>query len=244
MVLTLTEYIEKMYRMGRTTNMILYGEPRIGKSVYCIKVLKQLYPAKGEWKKHVVFRPQQFIAYMNQRLMTGTKSKGVVWDDAGLWLFALDWNDPRVKAVMKLMQVSGVATAWLAMTTPAVSMIIKKALNIEGILVGKVMKQSGKSDTQRTVKIYKNSIAAWGKRYVKQIMEDSYNVMLDNEDYNYYFPMRQQYLQEALTMLSNAYGIELGTINAVVALAEKKAQEKAEALKGTVKKAIDGVLTP
>ena len=224
-MLALTEYIEKMYRMGRTTNMVLYGEPRIGKSVYCIKVLKQLYPDKNEWKNHIVFRPQQFIEYMNQR------SKGLVWDDAGLWLFALDWNDPRVKAVMKLLQVSGVATAWLAMTTPAVSMIIKKALNIEGILVGKVMKQSGKSDTQRTVKIYKNSIAAWGKRYVKQIMEDSYNVMLDNEDYNYYFPMRQEYLQEALNMLSNAYGIQLQTVNDVLALAEKRAQEKAEQVK-------------
>lgn len=230
-MLALTEYIEKMYRMGRTTNMVLYGEPRIGKSVYCIKVLKQLYPDKNEWKNHIVFRPQQFIEYMNQRLMTGSKSKGLVWDDAGLWLFALDWNDPRVKAVMKLLQVSGVATAWLAMTTPAVSMIIKKALNIEGILVGKVMKQSGKSDTQRTVKIYKNSIAAWGKRYVKQIMEDSYNVMLDNEDYNYYFPMRQEYLQEALNMLSNAYGIQLQTVNDVLALAEKRAQEKAEQVK-------------
>ena len=93
------------------------------------------------------------------------------------------------------------------------------------------MKQSGKSDTQRTVKIYKNSIAAWGKRYVKQIMEDSYNVMLDNEDYNYYFQMRQEYLQEALNMLSNAYGIQLQTVNDVLALAEKRAQEKAEQVK-------------
>jgi hypothetical protein len=217
--------------MGRTTNLIVYGEPRIGKSIYTIKVTKELYadnPNPDEWRNHYVFRPEQFISYMNERLTTGQKSLITTWDDAGLWLFALDWNDPRVKAVMKLLQVSGVATSALVFTTPAVSMIIKKVLNIEGILVGKVVKQSGKSDTQRTVKIYKNSIAAWGKRYVKQIMEDSFNVMLEPHDYNYYFPQRMTYLHEALEMLSNAYGIALKDIDDVKSLAEQRAAEAHE----------------
>jgi hypothetical protein len=45
--------------------------------------------------------------------------------------------------------------------------------------------------------------------------------------------MRQEYLQEALTMLSVAYGIKLETVNDVLALAEKRAQEKAEQVKRT-----------
>jgi hypothetical protein len=214
-----------MFLTGRTANVLIYGEPRIGKSVYAIKTLKATYktwrhpasldpylPWKGEdeWRNFIVYRPEQFVSLFALLLQFGIKVPMVVWDDAGLWLFALDWSDPRIKAVLKMLQVSGVATGALIFTTPAVSMILKKILNIEGIIVGKVVKASHDRDS-RLCKLYKNALTPWGKRYVKQKIEDKFNVMLEQRDYDWYAPVRMSYLEDALKLMSRAYGVKVST---------------------------------
>lgn len=236
LALALTAYILDKFRTGRTANVLIYGEPRIGKSVYAIKTLKEIYATWGhpaeldpyfiykgadEWKNWIVYRPEQFVKVFALLLKFGIKVPSVVWDDAGLWLFALDWNDPRIKAVLKMLQVSGVATGSLIFTTPAVSMILKKILNIEGILVGKVVKATGKRD-YRMAKIYKNALTPWGKRYVKQVIEDKFNVMLSKADYDYYAPVRMTYLQDALKLMSRAYGVLIEDTTQAAAIIEAK----------------------
>ena len=221
----LTEYCRRMWLGGRTANLLIYGEPRIGKSVYAIKSLKEVYaewrhPAaldpylkwsgQDEWRNWIVYRPEQFVSLFALLLQFQVKAPMVVWDDAGLWLFALDWSDPRIKAVLKMLQVSGVATGALVFTTPAVSMILKKVLNIEGIIVGKVVKAEKDRD-KRLVKLYKNALTPWGKRYVKQIIEDKFNVMLEQRDYDWYAPVRMSYLEDALRLMSKAYGVQVST---------------------------------
>lgn len=214
--LALAKEIQSAYEKNQSRQVVIYGETGVGKSVYAIKVLKQLYDDPQhpeEWKQYIVFTPEQFITLVTKLLREKRRAKCIVWDDAGYWLFALDWNDPKVKAAMKMFQVSRTVTAAIIFTTPAVQMIIKKIQAFEGIRIGKVMKRTSGDSNLRLCKVYRNTIAAFGKRYVKQKYEDDFSVMLPDGDYNWYAPIRERYLEDATELMKKAYGIKEDTIS-------------------------------
>lgn len=209
-MLALAKEIAEAYGKNQSRQIIIYGETGVGKSVYAIKILKQLYNDQKypeEWKSYIVFTPEQFITLVTKLLREGRRAKCIVWDDAGYWLFALDWNDPKVKAAMKMFQVSRTVTAAIIFTTPAVQMILKKIQSFEGVRIGKVMKRT-KGGNLRLCKVYRNTIAAFGKRYVKQKYEDQFSVMLPDQDFHWYSPIREKYLEDAMALMKKAYGIQ------------------------------------
>ena len=91
--------------------LVVDGVQRIGKSSY---VIKGLAFANGEWvyepepicvkadyesvKPWVVFKPEEFL---DKVLEVDEKEKALIWDDAGYWLFSLDWYEPFVKTVSR-----------------------------------------------------------------------------------------------------------------------------------------------
>ena len=242
----LSEYIYRRYVGFQTVLGIGYGEPRVGKSSYFIQVQKDLFsyydshippidrrllidfastqnikdPEINYWRIFVVFKPEQFIEIVRYLMRHMLRSVLLIWDDAGLWMFALDWNDPKVKSALKFLQVCGTVTGAMFMTTPSIKMILKKVFEIEGIHVTKVVRNTdAKNPHRRLSKTYRNSLAPWGKRFLKQVTEDQYSVMLPDVDYKWYKPLRDSYLAEALSMLSDAYGIPFRSVEQVAAVA-------------------------
>lgn len=243
----LSQLIAKMYVQGRTKNMLLYGEPRIGKSSYIIQVLMELCttlniygprdkrllvqlakirgipdPEKNWWRVFIVFKPDHFIQLIQFLLTADIRAILILWDDAGLWLFALDWNDPKIKGAMKFMQVSGTVTAGLVLTSPSMGMVLKKVTQLEGIMIGKVVKRRAdyESWTARLAKLYKNVLQPWGKRYNPPELEDEFDVMLPSDIYRWYNPIRKAYVKEALDLLGKAYGIKLQSIEELLGAIE------------------------
>jgi hypothetical protein len=242
----LGQLIAKMHVHGRTKNLLLYGEPRIGKSSYILQVLEELAeklpdlygprdkallvqlakvrnipdPEKNWWRVFLVFKPEQFIQLIQFLLATNITAIMIMWDDAGLWMFALDWNDPRIKGAMKFMQVSGTVCSGLVLTTPALGMVLKKITQLEGILIGKVVKRTGSDRgwALRKAKLYKNILQPWGKRYNPPELEDDFNVMLATELYRWYDPIRRAYVKEALDLLAKGYGIKLQSVDELLAM--------------------------
>jgi hypothetical protein len=236
----LSSLIAKMHVYDRTKNVLLYGEPRIGKSSYVIQVLMELCSKldlytpnekalliqlarirgipdpENNWPRvFIVFKPEHFIQLIQFLLTTDIKAIMIIWDDAGLWLFALDWNDPKIKGAMKFMQVSGTVTSGLCLTTPSMGFVLKKVTQLEGILIGKVVKRSTAWDS-RLAKLYKNVLQPWGKRYNPPELEDEFSVMLPNDLYRWYEPIRKAYVKEALDLLSKAYGLRLESIDSML----------------------------
>ena len=72
-----------------------------------------------------MFKPEEFL---DKVLEVDEKEKALIWDDAGYWLFSLDWYEPFVKAVSRWMQVAGTQFACIILTTPKRSLISSKVL--------------------------------------------------------------------------------------------------------------------
>ena len=199
----LTSIIHSKSLDDRTTNVFIYGEPRIGKTVYAMKSIKQLcelrhFPPEA-WKRFILFGPRMLISLARELRQTGTKAPGICLDDFGLWGFAWDWTDPELKSVIKLLQVAGTLTDSTFITAPSTSVVVKKVLTLEGILVGKVIKARANYNVkdQRSITLYRNSISPTGKRYINTVCEDRFSVRLPDGDYRWYKPLRESYIDEA-----------------------------------------------
>ena len=194
--------------------LVLYGAWNVGKSSYCIKVLMDLWDdPKGnrldEWKHYIVFKPEHYTALNLYLMSKGEKAKMEIWDDAGLWLYALEWADNKVKGAVKFLNVAKTTSAGLVLTTPTPKMIVKKVMDIEGINIGKVTRATGASQTLRIAKVYKNSMDIIGKHRINTYLEDPFNVMLPDHVWEWYNPLRVGYAKEALSMLAKAHGVDV-----------------------------------
>lgn len=199
-----SERIYWAYRRFEAVGIVSYGEWAAGKSSFAIQVLKELYPGE-EWKKYLVFKPEHFLDLVDGLAERGERVPLIVWDDAGLWLYALDWNDPRVKSVVKFLNVLRTIMAGLILTTPAIDMIVTKIPHIEGMRIAKTVRAEGTNHDLRVLRAYRNTFMPWGKRYVRMDWEDPFNVMLPNEDYNWYEPIRNRYAKEAIQLMREAW---------------------------------------
>ena len=111
--LRLAEKIMKETRLDGFFAIVVDGVQRTGKTSY---VSKGLAYANGEWefepyphcvkadfdsvKQWMIFQPKEFL---DKVLEVEEKQKCLIWDDAGYWLFSLDWYEPFVKAVSRWM---------------------------------------------------------------------------------------------------------------------------------------------
>lgn len=215
----LSRKIEKAWWANDLVGLILYGGWNVGKSSYALQVLMDLWhDPKGkrldEWRDYMTFKPEHFVALNSWLLLRGEKARMQIWDDAGLWLFALDWSDPKIKGAIKFLNVAKTTAAGLVLTTPSPEMIMKKALSIEGINIGKVTKLVEKTDNWRRTKIYRNNVAVWGKRTVKQVVEDDFNKKLPDHVWEWYDPLRRSYAKEAIKLLIKAYELDINVESA------------------------------
>lgn len=136
--LRLAEKIIHETRYDGFFSMVVDGVQRTGKTSY---VSKGLAYANGKWelrpvphcvepdfesvKPWIIFKPKEFLDLV---LEVDEKERCLIWDDAGYWLFSLDWYDPFVKAVSKWIQIAGTQFACIILTTPQKSLISSKVL--------------------------------------------------------------------------------------------------------------------
>jgi len=103
-----------------------------------------------------VFKPEEFL---NLILTVNEKQQAVVWDDAGYWLFALDWYEEFVKAESRFMQLAGTLFGAIILTTPNQTLISSKVMaSLPNYYVCNVTKTSSNSYTlrPRIAKVYES----------------------------------------------------------------------------------------
>ena len=202
--------------------MVVEGRQRLGKSSYCSQGLAE---AHGEWehdfsnktsecvkknweqtKKWIVFPPEEFID-ITLSLGVGTKERGILWDDAGFWLFALDWYEPFVKTVARYIQLAGRQFGCLMLTSPSQKLISSKILEaLPEIYVARIVKESHDSTTRlpRIAKVYERWDYPDGKKGgVRTQWMDHYNAILPEEFWQWYKPKSDHYLDEGLRILKS-----------------------------------------
>ena len=188
---------------------IIYGTPRIGKSVYAIKVMLQVYDYLWGWDKWRVYencigwKPDEVI---EQWASLDEKLPAYCWDDAGCWLFTLKWADPMLVEVQRYMNVVATDIQCLILTTPTPEWILSKIGNMPGAYWIKITKRDGGEQylgqlppSKRFARI---ATAYWPfqtpdlkSRKVRKRFYDYFSCKLDDELYRVYGPTRKRYAE-------------------------------------------------
>ncbi len=203
--LALSGNICNAFRYDDFNLVIIYGPLRMGKSAYAMKVLGQVYDYfYGEklspdlLKEFMGFHPAEVIdAWMN----IDKRIPMYIWDDAGFWLYSMDWNNPLLRAIQKYFNVIGTDMNTLVLTTPDPTWILSKLVNMPGTLRGRIMKRDGTrwGRVCRGYKPYRSPDLK--KTGVNVKWEDTFNCKIPDKVYEYYKPMRDGYARQAKQMV-------------------------------------------
>ena len=216
--LATARWIVKAYRDDDFHLFIVHGTPRIGKSAYTIKVMGQvidylwgedIYELAGSTgfrrapicQKYMGWDPSDNVEVW---LNIFERIPGFIWDDAGYWLFSLNWTDPLLIAIQQYMNVIGTDMNSLILTTPDPTWILSKIATMPGTVRIKVIKIDGG--------IYDSPSRKWSRMAigyrpwkspdlkshgVNKVIEDRYSCGLPDEFYKWYKPTRKKYATAA-----------------------------------------------
>jgi len=202
------QHILTAYRKNECKVFIVYGPLGIGKSTYACKNLAELYAIKGvpNWeavKSRIVFTPKQFVEKCEHMIANEIRDKSLIWDDAGLALLALEFQNPWIRAVIKYLNVMRTNLASLILTTPLPTWIIKKVRGFPQCVTLKIVRV--KSDEThpkryRMAKAYRFWISPDMKKSgVTRIYEDFFTALMPNKFYyEFYKPLRESYARKAV----------------------------------------------
>ena len=212
---SLLDEIYWKWRTNETLFCIIEGELGAGKSSVAIQMLIDIYGPE-KWKKYLVFKPEDFLNLVNELIESGERVPLIVWDDAGLWLYAMDWSDERVKSVVKFLNVVRTVAGGIVFTTPTMDMLVGKIPLMPGMRVATVTREGmgngsarGASHDRRKFIVARTIKTRWGKKWVRDYIEDDFNVRLPEDIYGYYQPLRDKYAEEANAMMREAWKARL-----------------------------------
>lgn len=200
--------------------IIVEGDHGFGKSTYANRLLSEVYSKDkihGNWDIKKLF--PNHIGFHPRHVLDLWIKKGIVrdfcfhWDDAGLWLHSLDYQDPFVKEVGKYMQV--VRSDWAAVIFTAISRIdiSSKIRGLRNAIIVEITKD-GKSRKQpdiRTATAYIERKTWKGKPWKDYQWKERFDshvpgeykvsrkgeIIDQNGFYGWYKPLRDKYSEMA-----------------------------------------------
>ena len=188
--------------------VIIYGNLRMGKSAYAMKVLGQVYDYLKDRPltidlidRYLGWNPVEVI---DAWLAIERRIPMYIWDDAGYWLFSMNWHDPLLLAIQKYMNVIGTDMNCLMLTTPDPTWILSKVINMPGTIRVKVIKRysshrNAPSDLYarqaRGYKPYRSPDLK--KTGVNRILTDDFSCYIPDDIYAFYYPKREYYARMA-----------------------------------------------
>ncbi len=213
--LALARKICRNYRNDDFSLVIICGPPRIGKSAYAIKVMGQvieyfhgqdIYDPKV-CRKYLGWDPEENV---DRWMDIKKRIPCYTWDDAGYWLFSLNWTDPLLITVQQYMNVVGTDINTLILTTPDPTWILSKIANMPGTIRMNIIKSRGGEDCD-SVLFARRAVGYKPWKYpdlkaggVNKIMEDEFSCKLPDPFYSdWYKPTRMTYAEAAKVAMKN-----------------------------------------
>lgn len=199
MGLVTVHQIREAHRNNECQNYIVYGPLGVGKTSFALQVLMEIYGTDDPeiLKKYFFFNPVEFLRAMRS---FHEQVPAVVWDDAGVWLYYLDFHNPVVKSIAKMMQIIRTKTSSVIFTTPSPTLVLGKLRAFPQTTTVKIRK---KWEQPRTLKDLRTAVAyrSWllpdlQKLRVKKLYEDDFGVYLPHKIYEWYEPLRDGYVQQ------------------------------------------------
>ncbi|MBA7491419.1 hypothetical protein ES702_01964 [subsurface metagenome] len=216
--LALARKIVKAFLVDDFMLLIIYGTPRIGKSAYGIKVMGQvidylfgedIFKLKGSEKirapicqKYMGWDPEYNV---NRWIDLYKRIPGYIWDDAGYWLFSLNWTDPLLITVQQYMNVVGTDMNSLMLTTPDPEWILSKIATMPGTIRVRITKRDGGRSDADSKLFSRLAVGYLPYKYpdlkkggVNKVLMDEFSCKLPEPFYSkWYKPTRESYARIA-----------------------------------------------
>jgi len=205
----LAQEMVRCYKMDLLCWYTVYGMTRAGKSTYAIMSLATAARKVGEkvdWgfiDKRVVFDVNEIQAYfemarIKRRVLGAGKDIGVVFDDAGVHLHAYKAFHERrfVERISSLLQVAGVYTANIVITTPSpdfVLRLIRAMDDIKFILIAR------RSEDTAIATIYRLRFYPPRRLMAKKMIREEFDLNMPYIDR--YMEKRMAYTDQQIEML-------------------------------------------
>jgi hypothetical protein len=121
----------------------------------------------------------------------------LIWDDAGLWLFAMKWYDPFIVAFLQELNVIGTKVASLILTTPSPKFVLKKIREFPDSITVRIMHATHAEESpdvwQRVAVGYKHRYLPSGTSRVRKLFIDQFSAKMPDDFYAWYKPVRDGY---------------------------------------------------
>ena len=204
---------------------ITYAPLGYGKSAYDIKagvqILQHVYhlseaEAWEKIKQFIVFHPTQFFQKIVE--IDSTRLKRIpflIWEDMGLWLYAMDWNNPFMEAFIKYLNVARTHLGSIIGSTPSPEWVLRKLRRFPSAYTIRIQKvdghsnrTGGKSAWQRDAVGFKFWLHADLKHSgVRKLWVDRFNCKMPQDFFEWYKPLRDAYEDLALSLLREKWAI-------------------------------------
>jgi len=200
--------IVKSFHNNECQNFFVYGPLGYGKTSYSLQILMEIYKKQIE-KDGLVQTLSRYFFHNPLEFLRSVRSyqhqvPAVAWDDAGVWLYYLDFHNPVVKSIAKMMQLIRTKTSSVIFTTPSPTLVLGKLRNFPQTLTIKIKKPRYDEDhPHRTLDDLRVATAyrSWllpdlQKLRVKKLYEDDFSKMLPNELYEWACKQRKEYVRQ------------------------------------------------
>lgn len=250
--LILAQNMVRNFRYDDFTLWIIEGPLRIGKSAYVMKagyqVLDYFYGDPMTWdamKPYMGWHPAENV---EKWLNVEERQPFFIWDDAGMWLFSLDWSDPLMVAIQKYMNVVGTDYNNLVLTSPSAGWILSKISQMPGMRRIKIIKRDGGIRDTPTKLFSRTAICyqPWRSPDLKahgvyKRFYDQYSCQIPDEIYEIYYPIRREYARLAKMAIKEQLALR-STMSQVAQLRIKSRLRKLETEEVKIQKALSKVL--
>jgi len=192
--------INNWYDKNEMRIIIVEGYQGVGKSLYSLLVASQVYNTNS-WdvlKKHYVYDRLEFIDLVKKKRK---RSPLLVWDDAGNWLNAQDYQKKEVVNVCKYFQVARPHWGCIMLTTVDAEDIVNRIRNMKDRILIQVIKNSNKRQpNRRLAKVYTHwkSPDKTRKGEETQVLENFHLHWCDEKLYKNYELYRNSFVKKAI----------------------------------------------
>lgn len=198
----LTKLTLKAHPWGHIQTLT-YGEKRIGKSVYYILVMMDvysvLYPELSvdeRFKKaldNTLFTIEEFVVRIKKLLKGDLREPGIHIDDAGVGFNKYKYFSDRtlVEQLKGVIDTIGIVVTGLYLSSPTLHGVLGFLQEYEGFRIH-ITKRS--DDFRRIAKVYPLKELPSGHMRIGQPKEDPFNCWLPDDLYGVYYKKRKKYL--------------------------------------------------
>jgi len=218
-MLSATQKILDLYDNDEFKIFIIEGDHGFGKSSYAFRVMSEVYSLRrcetyggdggksSNWnlkmfKDHIGFHPSHVLdIWMAKR----KRDYCFVWDDSGLWLNAMDYQDPFVKEVGKYLQVARSDWACILFTCIDKEDVVNKVRTLRHAITIDINK-NGSSAKQPNIRTATGT-TTWksrkGRTGFNYEWEERYDCWMPQHFYDWYLPLRNEYSTMAKKLMKD-----------------------------------------